>query len=71
MKRFETFAEVRKEYDAVSRELGLGEFRYNDETDTFYAKKGDEEGRKLCKKYKALSRVLNAVYNLDELYENE
>ena len=69
MKKFHTFAEVRQELDAVQKELIQRPLRYNDDTDTYYAKKGDEEGRVLCKKYKALSRVLNAAYQLNELYE--
>lgn len=67
--RFNTISQVRKEYDAIRMKLIRHDFRYNDETDTFYAKKGDDEGRVLCKKYKALSRVLNAWYDIEELYE--
>lgn len=65
---FTTLMEVRKEYDEVSRCLLRRDYRYNDYTDTYYAPKGDDEERLLCKKYKALSRMLDAWHNLEELY---
>lgn len=65
---FNSIAEIRKEYDAVTRTLIQRGYRYNSDTDTYYAPKGDDEGKLLCKKYKALNRVLDACYNLEELY---
>lgn len=65
---FTTLLEVRKEYDEVSSCLVRRDYRYNEYTDTYYAPKGDDEGRLLCKKYKVLSRMLDAWNNLEELY---
>lgn len=67
--KFKTVLEVSKEFDAVQAELIQRGLRYNDDTDTYYAKKGDEESRVLCKKYKALSRVLDRWNALEDLYK--
>ena len=66
---FNTISEVAEELRNVEWQLIQRGCRYNDENYTYYAKKGDEEGRVLCKKYKALSHVLDRWNALEELYK--
>lgn len=54
MKKFNTFAEVRQEYDAVQKELIQRKLRYNDETDTYYAKKRRRRRARFVQKVQSL-----------------
>lgn len=64
---------IRKEYDAVTRELISLDVPYNDVTNSYVAtaKRLPAQARVLVKKHKKLGTLLNMLSDLDDLYSQD
>lgn len=64
---------IRKEYDAVTRELLSLNVPYNDVTNSYVAtaKRLPAQARVLAKKHKKLDQLLNMLSDLDDLYSQD